>query len=132
MAGDVLDTNSERAVFNALADAVKFTGYLPREIRYDRFPGHNTHLWHRIEDELSSRGVTMKITSRPEGKASMERAFGSFQSLYLTDSDFYYGVVNYHSQIYEFEAYLEEMLCETEHIVGEFERVRIFGSLKTK
>ena len=41
-------------------------------------------------------------------------------------------VVNYHSQTYEFEAYLSDMLGDTEYILGEFERLNIFGSLVKK
>ena len=41
-------------------------------------------------------------------------------------------VVNYHSQTYEFEAYLEDMLSDMKRILGEFERLNIYGSLKNK
>ena len=39
-------------------------------------------------------------------------------------------VINYHSQTYEFEAYLGDMIQEIETTYGEFERLNIFGSLK--
>ncbi|MCL2328454.1 MAG: hypothetical protein FWC39_08065 [Bacteroidetes bacterium] len=38
-------------------------------------------------------------------------------------------VVNYHTQTYEFEVYLKDMLGDFERIYGEFERLNIFGSL---
>ncbi|MDL2314780.1 hypothetical protein LJC16_00795 [Bacteroidales bacterium OttesenSCG-928-C19] len=39
-------------------------------------------------------------------------------------------VINYHMQTYEFEAYLIDMIGENpEYILGEFERLNIFGSL---
>jgi hypothetical protein len=41
-------------------------------------------------------------------------------------------VVNYHSQIYEFEAYLEDMLGDVKRILGEFERLNIYGNLRNK
>jgi hypothetical protein len=42
-------------------------------------------------------------------------------------------VVNYHVQTYEFEAYLKDIVGENpEQIVGEFERLRIFGSLTNR
>ncbi len=41
-------------------------------------------------------------------------------------------VVNYHTQIYEFEIYLDDMLGNAERIYGEFERLNIFGNLVKK
>jgi hypothetical protein len=41
-------------------------------------------------------------------------------------------VVNYHTQTYEFDVYLDDMLSETERVFGEFERLNIFGSLTKK
>jgi len=41
-------------------------------------------------------------------------------------------VVNYHSQTYEFEVYLQDMLVDSKRIFGEFERLNIYGSLKNK
>ncbi len=41
-------------------------------------------------------------------------------------------VVNYHSQTYEFEVYLKDMLGDVGYISGEFERLNIFGSLVKK
>jgi hypothetical protein len=41
-------------------------------------------------------------------------------------------VVNYHSQTYEFEAYIEDMITDISHIMGEFERLNIYGKLTAK
>lgn len=42
-------------------------------------------------------------------------------------------VINYHTQTYEFEAYLYDMLPDnTIDIFGEFERLNIYGSLREK
>ncbi|MCF8337895.1 MAG: hypothetical protein K9I74_07920 [Bacteroidales bacterium] len=39
-------------------------------------------------------------------------------------------VVNYHSQTYQFEAYIADMMDKASEILGEFETLNIFGSLK--
>lgn len=41
-------------------------------------------------------------------------------------------VTNYHIQTYEFEAYLEDMLADTAYLLGEFERLNIYGNLALK
>lgn len=41
-------------------------------------------------------------------------------------------VINYHSQAYEFEVYLEDMITDVSHIIGEFERLNIYGNLLLK
>jgi hypothetical protein len=41
-------------------------------------------------------------------------------------------VINYHTQTYEFETYMQDMVDNAEYIFGEFERLNIFGNLKTK
>ena len=82
---------SEIAVENALAMAVRNSMYLPYEIRYDRFPGHNTEKWQSIETELRRRGVVMSQTSKAEGKARTERWFGTLQSVFMAESQLYYG-----------------------------------------
>jgi hypothetical protein len=37
--------------------------------------------------------------------------------------------VNYHSQVYEFEVYLEDMITDISHIFGEFERLNVYSGL---
>lgn len=82
---------SADAVMNALAMAVRNTGYLPYEIRYDRFPGHNTQDWMWLENTLRRNGVTMTQTVRPEAKGRIERWWGSLQTVFMAESDLYYG-----------------------------------------
>ena len=82
---------SEGAVTNALAAAVRYAGYLPYELRYDRFPGHNTQGWRQLEDDLRRRGVVMSQTVKAEGKARHERWFGTLQDVFMADSALYYG-----------------------------------------
>lgn len=41
-------------------------------------------------------------------------------------------VTNYHNQVYEFDAFLSDMLGNPAAIIAEFERLNIFGSLTTK
>ncbi len=78
-------------IINALAMAVRNTGYLPYEIRYDKFPGHNHQDWMRIENELHKIGVVLTQTVKAEGKAHIERWWGTLQSVFMAESDYYYG-----------------------------------------
>ncbi|MDR2683906.1 MAG: hypothetical protein LBB53_00815 [Prevotellaceae bacterium] len=41
-------------------------------------------------------------------------------------------VVNYHTQTYEFECYLEDMLGDSERIFGEFKKLNIYGKLRNQ
>lgn len=82
---------SATAITNALAMAVRNTGYLPFEIRYDRFPGHNAPEWLFLEKQLVKQGVIMTQTSDPNAKASTERWFGTLQTVFMSESDLYYG-----------------------------------------
>ncbi len=96
MSGDILGweycyEESAQAVINALAMAVRNTGYLPYELRYDRFPGHNTEDWQWVESNLQQAGVTMTQTVKAEGKAGIERWWGTLQSVFMMESDLYYG-----------------------------------------
>ncbi len=96
MSGDVLGyeycyEESAQAVINALAMAVRNTGYLPYELRYDRFPGHNTEDWAWIQNGMQRAGVIMTQTVKAEGKAGIERWWGTLQSVFMMESDLYYG-----------------------------------------
>lgn len=82
---------SAQAVINAVAMAVANAGYLPYELRYDKFPGHNSADWEWVETELQRSGVTMTQTVKAEGKAGIERWWGTLQSVFMSDSDYYYG-----------------------------------------
>lgn len=41
-------------------------------------------------------------------------------------------VANYHMQSYEFEAYLSDMADDVECVLGEFERLNIYGKLRNR
>lgn len=82
---------SAQAVINALAMAVNNTGYLPYELRYDRFPGHNTAEWQYVESAMQRMGVITTQTVKAEGKAHVERWWGTLQSVFMMESDYYYG-----------------------------------------
>ena len=82
---------SETAVTNALAMAVRNAGYLPYEFIYDRFPGHNTNEWKRIETLMRMAGTIMTVTYKAEGKPHIERWWGTLQDVFMMDSDLYYG-----------------------------------------
>ena len=82
---------SAQAVINALAMAVSNAGYLPYELRYDRFPGHNTEEWAWVASGMERAGVIMTQTVKAEGKAAIERWWGTLQSVFMMESDYYYG-----------------------------------------
>ena len=96
MSGNVLGyeycyEESAQAVINALAMAVSNAGYLPYELRYDRFPGHNTEEWAWVQNGMQREGVIMTQTVKAEGKAAIERWWGTLQSVFMMESDLYYG-----------------------------------------
>jgi len=94
--GDVLgyhfDYSENRwSVMTALKMAVENAGYLPYELVTDRFPGHNTPEWDRIFDTIEKLGTKVTITHQAKGKAKVERWFGTLQSVFMMDSEYYYG-----------------------------------------
>ena len=94
--GDLLGYNfdySENrwAVMNALKMAVQNTGYLPYELVTDRFPGHNTDEVKRILNVLKRMGTKVTTTHSPTGKAHLERAFSTLQTVFMQKSEYYYG-----------------------------------------
>ncbi|MFV0377807.1 MAG: hypothetical protein ACK5JD_10970 [Mangrovibacterium sp.] len=82
---------SAQAIINAVGMAVANAGYLPYELRYDKFPGHNSAEWAWFESELQRSGVVMTQTVKAEGKAGIERWWGTLQSVFMSESDYYYG-----------------------------------------
>ncbi|MEA4916314.1 transposase family protein [Proteiniphilum sp.] len=82
---------SAQAVIGALAMAVRNSGYLPYEFIYDRFPGHNSEEWQWIESQMHLKGVIMTKAHKAEGKGNIERWFGTLQSVFMSESDLYYG-----------------------------------------
>lgn len=75
----------------ALKMAVKTAGYLPYEIVFDKFPGHNTQEFENFANDLKELGVKIKFTYKATGKAKMERWFGTLQTVFMQDSKYFYG-----------------------------------------
>lgn len=76
---------------NALKMAVENAGYLPWQLVFDRFPGHNTPEFMSFQQDIENRGVKVTFTSKSTGKAKIERWIETFQDCFLQDSSFYYG-----------------------------------------
>lgn len=94
--GDVLgysfDYSENRwSVINAVKMAVQESGYLPYEIVFDRFPGHNTEEAKRLFADMEQMGVKVTIAHDAKAKAKLERWFGTLQSVFMMDSQYYYG-----------------------------------------
>lgn len=94
--GDILgqsfDYSENRwSVINAVKMAVQSAGYIPYEIVFDRFPGHNTDEAKRLMASLKQLGVKVTIAHDANAKASLERWFGTLQSVFMADSEYYYG-----------------------------------------
>lgn len=94
--GDIIgysfDHSENRRVYtDAIAMAVKNTGYLPYEIVTDRFPGHNTPEIEELFARLKQLGVKIEISHNANDKAGIERFFRTLQQITMPDSDFYYG-----------------------------------------
>ncbi len=94
--GDIVgvhfDTKEDRwGYINALKMAVAHTGYLPYELVIDRFPGHNTEEIKILIQRLEIMGVKVTITSKSTGKAKVERTFETIQSVFMAESEWYYG-----------------------------------------
>jgi hypothetical protein len=94
--GDVVgchfDTKEDRWGYsNALKMAVKTTGYLPHTLVYDRFPGHITDEMQTILSSFEAKGVHLVCTHKATGKALLERWFDTLQTVFLSNSRYYYG-----------------------------------------
>lgn len=94
--GDILgysfDLSENRwSIHNALKMAADEAGYLPYELVFDRFPGHNTPEIKSFISDLENKGVKVTITHNPFGKAHIERWFSTLQQVFMQDSDYYYG-----------------------------------------
>lgn len=94
--GDILgvhfDTKEDRwGYYNVMKMAVAQAGYLPYELVIDRFPGHNTDEWQEIERRLKLYGTKVTYTSSAQGKAQVERWFGTLQTVFMQGSKYYYG-----------------------------------------
>lgn len=79
------------AYVQALKNACNQAGHLPWQLVLDRFPGHNTDEWELMTKRLQTRGVKVTVTSDKQGKAKVERLFGTLQTVFMQDSPYYYG-----------------------------------------
>lgn len=87
-----LDTKEDRYGYvQAMKMAVNRAGYMPWQLVIDRFPGHNTEEWELMTKRMNAKGVTVTVTSKKQGKAKVERMFGTLQSVFMQDSPYYYG-----------------------------------------
>lgn len=87
-----LDTKEDRwGYICAMKMAVSMTGKLPYELVIDRFPGHNTEEWEAIQNQMERLGTTVTVSSASTGKAKIERMFGTMQTVFMQDSEYYYG-----------------------------------------
>lgn len=94
--GDILgysfDHSENRRVYtDAIAMAVKKTGYLPYEIVTDRFPGHNTPEVEELFARMEALGCKIEISHNANDKPNIERFFRTLQQVTMPDSDLYYG-----------------------------------------
>jgi len=76
---------------NALKMAVQKAGYLPYNLVLDKFPGHNTEEWINVTEKLKNKGVQVQYTAKATGKAQVERWFGTLQTVFMMQSNYYYG-----------------------------------------
>lgn len=79
------------AYIAALKDAVNKTNVVPAELAIDRFPGHDSQEWQNLQAELEKLGTTARYYHRAEGKQHIERTIGTLQTVFLSQSDYYYG-----------------------------------------
>lgn len=101
--GDIVGTHfchneSTAGYIHAFNMAVQETGHLPYEVVLDRFPGSNSYekennkrAWKPIEAKLKREGVKVTVTHKATGKAGIERFFRTFQEVFLSDFNVYYG-----------------------------------------
>jgi hypothetical protein len=75
----------------AVMMAVKTSGYLPYEIVFDRFPGHNTEEWKLVVKRMEHLGVKVTVTHKANGKAKLERLWSTLQDVFMSNSKYYYG-----------------------------------------
>lgn len=76
---------------NVMRQAVRNTGHLPYEVVFDRFPGHNTDKWELVKTNMERCGTKVTVTHKANGKAKLERFWSTFQTVFMQDSDKYYG-----------------------------------------
>lgn len=99
------------AYIEALKMAVETAGYLPFEIVFDKFPGHNTPEFESFANDLRNRGVKVTFTHLAQGKAKMERWFGTLQTVFMQESNYYYGegIQSRNAYAHRSKEYLKEL-----------------------
>lgn len=104
-------SESASVYLNAVYMAFKRVGYMPYEMVYDRFPGHEHKIWKSFRREIEKVGVKNTIVHTAQGKAQIERAFGTLQSIVMSDSVWYYGegVKSKREHAHRSPEYLKEM-----------------------
>lgn len=101
-------------IYEALKMAVKTAGYLPYEIVFDKFPGHNTPEAKAYLSELEHMGVTITMSSSKTVKQHLERWFGTMQDVFLQESNYYYGqgIRSTRKAAHRSEEYMKKMAKE--------------------
>lgn len=90
--GVCFSTTEDRWMYiNALRMAALKVGYLPCQLVHDKFPGHNTDEWQNITERLLRNGVKVTVSTAATGKAQQERWFGTLQTCFMAQSNYYYG-----------------------------------------
>lgn len=94
--GDILGysfahAENHMAYIDALKMAVQHAGYLPYEIVTDKFPGHNTPQMTDLFERMRARGTEVTFGYEATHKPRVERFFRTLQSVFMMDSDYYYG-----------------------------------------
>jgi hypothetical protein len=82
---------NHEAYWFAIGMAVRLNGYLPYEIRHDRFPGHNYPVTLDLFAKLNQHGCRTTQTSEATGKVYAERLIGTIQSVFMNGSSTYIG-----------------------------------------
>ena len=89
--GDILGyhytiTEDRWAVHYAVKMAAKNAGYLPYEIIFDKFPGHNSEEGSNFLKELENWGVLVTMSSNANVKPAQERFYGTLQTVFMQES----------------------------------------------
>ncbi|TAG31899.1 MAG: transposase [Sphingobacteriia bacterium] len=126
--GDILGysfniSENRWTVHNALKMAVEEAGYLPYEIVFDRFPGHNTPEMIEFIADLENRGVKVTFTNTAQGKPKIERWFRTLQEVFMQESDYYYGegIQSRNEYAHRSKEYLKEMRSKAKKAGWDFD-----------
>ena len=84
-------TENRWTYINAFKMAANVTGHLPYKLVHDRFPGHLTDEMTVVMNNIAAKGVNVTCTHKAQGKAHVERWFDTLQTVFLSQSRYYYG-----------------------------------------